>query len=297
MTTQSWSTRVRHDSDATFREWGLELSTKLAAAGLVQTADTGQINWTTVTRPGASTEAGFEVWRMNDALQATAPVFFRIGYGTNSGTTGPRIQVTVGTGTDGAGTLTGTALTTIRSIHSNAAQATDTPRQSYLCVNEGFFGLNWKVGAGQTEGSFFFNRTCDSAGDPTATGGIVIWGTGSAGAFTATQALRFAATAAAYTAQTVIGSTALGICPQTPAATVVGSDIQAMMGWTITPRIAPLFGLCGVLDAEVTTGNTFTTTLVGSTPRTYIGLSTAAGPFGAGNASNPGQPKVAMLWE
>lgn len=26
MTTQSWSTRVRHDSDATFREWGSDVN-------------------------------------------------------------------------------------------------------------------------------------------------------------------------------------------------------------------------------------------------------------------------------
>ena len=298
MTTQSWSTRVRHDSDATFREWGLELNTKLAAAGLIQTADTGQVNWVTVTRPGTNTEGGFEVWRMADVQQATAPVYFRIGYGTGSAATNPRLQVTVGTGTDGAGTLTGTALTTIRSFHGRGGQSTDTPRQSYLCVAEGFVGLNWKIGATNTEGLFAFCRTCSSSGVPTAVGGMVVWGSGVGLALTATQALRFAATAAAYTAQTsTASSTALGLNPQLPISTLVGADLQAMIGWTITPAAAPLFGLCGVLDAEVAVGNTFAATSVGGTPRTYIGLSPTAGPFGAVSTASAGGVKFAMLWE
>lgn len=296
MTTQSWSTRVRHDSDATFREWGLELQTKFLAAGLVQTADTGQINWVTVVRPGTNAEGGYEVYRMNDALQGTAPVFLRIGYGTGSGTTTPRIQVTLGTGSDGAGAITGTALTIIRSIHGNVAQITDTARQSYLCVTEGFIGLNWKVASGVTEGLFIFCRTCASNGSPSVTGGMVVWGNGSATALAATQALRFAASAQAFTARTSTVDSALGFNPQVPTSTAVGADNQVFMGWTITPAVAPLFGVCGVLDAEVADGNTFNATLVGSTPRTYVGLTMIAGPFGPGSAAGA-MPKFAMLWE
>lgn len=297
MTALSWSSRVRHDSDVTFREWGLELSTKLAAAGLVQTADTGQINWATVTRAGSNTDAGYEVWRMADTPQATAPVYFRIAYGTLGGTTAPSIKVTVGTGTDGAGTLTGTALTTARQIHQTGVQVVDTLRNSYLCVNEGFFGLNWKQGAGGTEALFVFNRTCDATGTATVTGALCVWGFGQGSLLTATQALRFAATAAAYTARTTNLNTALGFNPQIPSATLVGADPQVFMGWTITPQVAPLFGVCGVLDAEFLTGNTFTVALVGATPRTYVALTNAAGPFGPSATSEAGMPKFAMLYD
>ena len=286
------------DTDATFREWGLELATQLAAVGLVQTADTGQINWVTVTRPIANTEGGFEVWRFADVQQATAPVYFRIGYGTHGVATAPRIQVTVGTGTDGAGTLTGTALTIIRNANGSVTQVTDTARLSHLCVNEGFFGFNWKTGAGVSEGSFFFCRTCSSSGVPSADGGMVVWGAGTASAVTATQALRFAAAAAAYTAQTATTSrTMLGFSPQMPVSTAVGADNQVFLGWTISPRAVPLFGVCGVLDAEVAAAVTFLATLVGSTERTYIGLSTAAGAFGPESSGAAGMPKFAMLWE
>lgn len=63
-------------TDAAFRTWGLAYNAKLAAAGLVQTADTGQIDWATVLAATAiNTVQGYEIWRFDDALQATVPVF------------------------------------------------------------------------------------------------------------------------------------------------------------------------------------------------------------------------------
>lgn len=297
MTTQSWSTRIRHDSDATFREWGLEFNTKLAAAGLVQTADTGQINWTTVLRPGAGVDAGYEVWRFNDALQATAPIFFRIAYGTFGDATAPRMRFTVGTGSNGSGTITGTALTIQRDVHQDSGQVTDVARQSYLCVVAGFFGFNWKAGSGPTEASFFICRTCDSNGAPTAVGAMVHWGIGNSGAITARQSLRFAAPAQAFTAQTLVAAGALGMNPQCPTSSQSGTDIQVFLGWTITPTAIPLFGVCGVLRSELNTGGTFQATLVGSTPRTYITLNDPAGPFGQVTVASDGGLNIAMLWE
>jgi hypothetical protein len=94
--------------DATFRVWGSGLAAQIAAMGLVQTSDTGQINWATVTRPAIGALAGYEMWRFNDALQATKPVFIRLDYRISSGSVDrPALQPRVGTATDGAGTLTG----------------------------------------------------------------------------------------------------------------------------------------------------------------------------------------------
>src|SRR3954452_19330861 len=95
------------NNDAEFRTWGSAIGPQIAAMGLVQTADTGQINWATVLRPGLNTSAGYEIWRFADALQATKPVFIRIEYGIAAVTDRMRIIARVGTATDGAGTLTG----------------------------------------------------------------------------------------------------------------------------------------------------------------------------------------------
>jgi hypothetical protein len=246
MTTQAWTSRLRHDSDATFREWGSEFSARLAACGLIQHTDTGQVNWASVTRPGANTEGGFEVWRFDDALQGTAPIFLRVGYGTGSGTTSPAISITVGTGTNGSGTLSGTALTSNRRINGSAVQTADTTRASFMCHTEGFFGVSWKHGSSNSVGGFIVDRTCDNAGVKSATGAIVSWGSGSVSAAGARQALRFASPAETFPATTAANTSALGLMAQCPANSTVGSDQQVALGFTITPRAVPLNGVCGV---------------------------------------------------
>ena len=90
----------------------------------------------------------------------------------------------------------------------------------------------------------------------------------------------------------------LGMSPQSPVNTTVGSDIQVAIGWTITPRVAPLFGVCGVYASELGRGGTFNATIVGTTARTYITLYSSTGPFGAlGINSVVGEQHIAMLWE
>lgn len=295
MTTNSWSTRVRHDSDATYQEWRDEFITKLGVVGLA--ADETNITAGAGARPGASTEQGYAVYHLNDSLHGTAPIYIRFGFGTAASTTAPRIQVTVGTSTNGSGVLGGTALTTIRTAQGNAAQTADTNRQSLMCATSGFFGTDWKIGASATETFFAVCRTVDSSGAITAIGALVVWGLGTTNNFTATQALRFASTAVAYTAQTTLANMSLCLNPQSPTVTTVGSDIQAMLAWTITPAVAPLIALCGILDNEISTTTTFTAVLVGSTSRTYIACSTVAGPMGPLNAGASGGLKPAMLWE
>lgn len=294
MTTQSWSTVLDHTGDAGFRAWGSEFAVKLAAAGLVQTADTGQVNWVTVTRPGTNTEGGFEIWRMNDAAQATAPVFFRIGYGTGATATTPRIQITAGTASNGTGTITGTALTTARSTGANAASSAVIAYQSLLCVTTGFFGFSWKIGAASAnvpQSNFLFCRSCDTSGVIDVRGAFVLWGIGATTGFTAYQFLRYAATAAAFTARTATAEFP-GVVPGVPTSSLVGSDNQAYLHWMAIPQVLPVLGSCTIVRSEVSVTSTFSVTLVGATPHTYV----AMGSCGAEASGNPIYG-LAMLWE
>lgn len=295
MTTASWSTRVRHSDDPTYQEWRDEFITKL---GLMTTlvADETNITPGAGSRPASNTEGGYAVYHLNDSLHGTAPIYLRFGFGTASNTSAPRIQVTTGTSTNGSGVLGGTALSSIASINGNTAQTTDTARQSYMCCVAGFFGVSWKVGASASEASFWIARTVDSDGAITATGALAHWGIGNDLQITKRQAFRFAATAAAYTAQTNVANAMLGFAPQTPGNSAVGSDVQAFLAWTLTPRVAPLVGVCGVYLAELAVGGTFSATLVGATPRTYLTMGSNSGPFD--NAPNGfRQLATAMLWE
>lgn len=116
-------------ANADFRQWGLAISNALAAAGLVKTADTGQIDWTTVLATNANLQKrGYEVWRFNDALQATRPVFIRIDYGSGNYPYNPMLWFTIGTATDGAGNPTAhasfpNALMTARTVLSTTSSA------------------------------------------------------------------------------------------------------------------------------------------------------------------------------
>ena len=218
--------------------------------------------------------------------------------GTAAVATHPRIQMTVGTTTNGSGVLGGTCLSTIDVINGGAAQTTDTVRQSYFCATDGFLGISWKNGAGVSEGSAFVCRTVSTAAAISTTGALAVWGASSSSALNRTQAFRYIATAAAYTARTGTQSQmALCISPQSPTSSIIGTDIQAFVAWTMTPAAAPVIGVCGIVSGEIATGTTFTATLVGSTSHTYIKLSDIAGPFGPGTIATAGQPGAAMLWE
>ena len=96
-------------TDAIFRETGQKFAAAFAAIGLVKVPFTGQINWATVAKPAtANTVQGYELWRFDDALQATAPVFIRVGYGGGYAASYFSLNLQIGTGHDGAGNLTGT---------------------------------------------------------------------------------------------------------------------------------------------------------------------------------------------
>lgn len=96
-----------NDTDAHWRAW-VQFVHDVFALGWVQTSDTGQITISTSTKPGAgSTVVGYEVWKMNDSLQATKPVFLKIEYGSGGAANTPAWWLTIGTGSDGAGGITG----------------------------------------------------------------------------------------------------------------------------------------------------------------------------------------------
>jgi len=304
MTTASWSTRLRHDSDATWQEWRDEMITKLGllVTGTVLAADETNITPASGARPGTNTEGGYAVYHISDTLHATAPIYLRFGFGTGVGTTNPRMQFTMGTSTNGSGVLGGTCLSTIATFVSTAAQTTDTARQSYMCGKAGFFGLGWKFDTSQGgvggEGFAMVCRTCDSDGVPTVTGAILRLGIASVSQVSKSQAFRFASVAAAYTAVSAVGQAMLGFAPQGPTNTTVGADIQVSVAWTITPRVAPVFGCVGVYVSELAAGGTFNATPVGTTARTFITLYNTAGPFsGISATATAGYQAIAILWE
>lgn len=98
--------RLSNADTTLFRAWGSAVSTALGQM-LTRVTQTGEINWATVSAPASgSTFQGFEVYRLNDALQATAPLFFKFEYGSGGSSTTIAIRLTIGKGVNGSGTIT-----------------------------------------------------------------------------------------------------------------------------------------------------------------------------------------------
>lgn len=292
MATQAWVTDIGMQNDADFRAWGLELSTKFQAAGLVQTADTGQINWTTVTKPGASTTvAGYEVYKLNDSLDGSAPIRILIEYGTANSATQQGIWFTVGAATDGAGVITGTKSTRVIVPENAITTSGAGTYPSYCCVTEGFFGLAWKW---QNANSRFITivtvgRTTDNTGAITADG-FYVSHSGGTGNTEKIQCVRLASPATVFN-----DSVSHTVFPGLPTGSALpNGDTQVYTTWGNFPDVRPLKFLCGIIRTELVNGVTFSTILVGTTSHTYLSLSGTGHPV---ESVGSGLYGIAMLYE
>lgn len=307
MTTSSWSSAIDHSSDATFRAWGSDISTHLAAIGLVQTADTGQINWTTATRPGVNTVAGYEIWRFNDSLQGSAPIFFKLEYGTDSLATRPMVFITVGTGSNGSGTITGTSSTRTKcsqSVASIISAVANYP--SYACAVPGGAWIAFKVGAGNTTpvGSsivaFGIFRYNDPDGTPNGNGYVVYCGSGSTTLNPmAVQSVRTVSPATVFAVDTNGCYVLIPHADNGSSLTLDTGDMQVFSHWAPTRRSMQLNLICSYLGSEMSAGTTFSTKVMGTSNRTYIAT---GGGLGYGSSSGSGGSggtvsRNAAIWE
>jgi hypothetical protein len=138
---------INHEITGTerFRLWGAKVREMLEGIGLTRTADTGQINWATVEWPAAETDAGYEIYRFNDTLQATRPIYIKIFYGRGEGEKRYRIGLQVGSKSNGTGTIEG-GLSTRANLEPKASSGfaalgrihavySDSEFLLWLCVN------------------------------------------------------------------------------------------------------------------------------------------------------------------
>lgn len=139
MATDSRFLPANISNDAEFRTWAQGIAAQLAGAGgLVKTGDTGQIDLATAVKPAAiNTAAGYEIYRFNDALQATKPVFLKVEYGIGSSLDRPGLWLTVGTQSTGAGVFTGVTTTTRIQVRNNASRGAGGLLLSYCSGGDG----------------------------------------------------------------------------------------------------------------------------------------------------------------
>lgn len=287
MTTSVTTTVIAHTNDAGFRTWAAEVITQITAVGIVQTGDTGQINTATVTRPGTNTNAGYAIFRFDDSVQGTAPIFFRIDFGTGTAAAQPRMQLTVGTATNGSGTISGLGI-----VATNIAAATPTSAvtnyTTRVCAVDGFLGFMWKLG-GTGVGVVGFFAICRSVNS----GGVA---TGDAASiYTANN--NPAVTMARYSAggSVVMETGSYCLIHGGMTSTLVGGDAQVFRHYLCNPRVMPNKFLTTVLSSELGNNTTFTAQPIDATSHTFI----SGGAQGIGQAGLPANAArvMAMIWE
>ncbi len=301
-------------TSAAYRTWGLAVSAALVSAGLVKVTQTGQIDWTTATAPTLLNTAGFEVFRFDDTLQSTAPIYLKVGYyGANSSNSTPLLTLQMGTGVNGSGTLTGTVTTNQYTGWSGSYTSisqptpTNTAQVIRMCSKPGYFMAIANTNVSSTYAipfGFCVSRTVDDAGAPTAAGAY-LWmlgpQTGSGGNFIApmTYAVNFATG--------VVGAitNAAAAPPGDLTNYDTGDTAYVLPHYACLPAPKPVVGV--VTTRTISTGwpegSEFDCAVVGSTPRHYAVL----GPGITGNTlwantamgltNETAYGSAAFLWE
>lgn len=301
MTTSAYSSVLDHTSDAAFRAWGSELSTNIAATGMVQTADTGQINWVTALRPGVNTAGGYEIWRFSDST-----IFLKIEYGTSTGANFPQMWSTVGTGSSGTGTLTGQLST--RSIFTTQLSPASTvvAYQSRVCHNtvsagtvSCAFSLSWKeqFNTNQNGGLLVVGKTVDGTGFPTNVGYGVLRALPSTGQVSF-QSVRSVAGAPATYSDLISNFMVPGDIGASNSLTSGGVQ-QAYQIPMNVPDVLVFNWAAIVLQTEAARGSTLSVAMVGLTTSVNIYVSVgqiSTGTFG-GNAYVSTRYTIAMIYQ
>jgi hypothetical protein len=309
MPVKQWDFPINHANDADFRAWGSDLSASLAQVGLVQTADTGQINWTTVLRPAINTYAGYEIWRFPDSS-----LFLKWEYGTAANSFNIALRVQVGTGSSGAGTLTGaTSANTVIGAASLASTPNGSSRRSFLTrdPNNAFFGFVGYVAVANPDANpsgsagslalFCVSRTVDASTTPT-TQGYTVYAKSTSAITQLTQCQGVDIQNNISTATTTDKS--FCYVPFTITSSLIGGLPQFFTHFvplsTTVPRVVPQFGICTVFTSEIASGVTFSANPIGAALRTFIALP-ACNASGAVNDPSTGSTtpiyRLAIIWE
>jgi hypothetical protein len=171
---------------ADFQGWVMFIHNLLVTTGgWVQTADTGQMTTPPAAAPtAANQQLCYAVYRMADALQATAPIFMKITYGSGNfgtGTPVPSFWVTLGTGSNGAGVITGIFYNGASNLNSTVTASSNATSlcNSYGSADVDRVHLLMFVRAGADDCMYFsLERTKDATGATNSDGVIMIWGRG-----------------------------------------------------------------------------------------------------------------------
>ena len=164
---------LRNNNSANFRAWGSTVSAQIGAM-LTRVTQTGDINWATVgTGSGSGAYVGSEVFRFNDSLQATHPIFIKFEYGNGGYSEAAALRMTVGKSADGAGNIGGVLLAATAVI--NHAYTAGDVGNCYISGGASWFALSLAPLDVGLAGLFYIERSVNSGGAPTGDALMIGW--------------------------------------------------------------------------------------------------------------------------
>ena len=108
------STTQDYSVQANWTAWADGIHNAILNRGWLATSDTGQVNTATVTVPTSGADAGYRLYKTNDGVGDQ--FFLKIVYGRSTSVRHPSSKWQLGTGSDGAGNLTGNLSNTFHMI-------------------------------------------------------------------------------------------------------------------------------------------------------------------------------------
>ena len=161
---------------ANFKAWAQAISSWFATCGWVQASDTGQVNWSTIAAVPGSSAFIFEIWKPGDGL---ANFYVKVEYGNKGIAAAPAIQVSMGSATNGAGTLQGFVTMVHQCETQNLSSGGLTLHECNFSGDSGQIAvMMWRAtGVNGAPQSFAIQRSLNSSG--TRTGDYAtIWAQG-----------------------------------------------------------------------------------------------------------------------
>lgn len=273
---------------ANFKQWASAISAFFTTAGWTQSADTGQVNWSTIASVPGSGAYVYEVWKPGDALTV---FYLKVEYGNVSGTNCPSLRVTLGTLTNGSGTLAGYVTDAIKvNVNSFTAPSATTQYECDFSGDASRIGvMMWRNGINNCQQLFAVERSLNASGTYTSSY-VTIWTKGYSSNSTAAQyTIVFGAGVAPALKNSVFG--AGGWTARTGQVINTAVNAGAFNGSIPFDTPAPYIGYfdysCTVVGigapADFAEGVTFTASLYGST-RTF--MPSALGAFGIPASGN-----------
>jgi hypothetical protein len=143
------------------------------AAGTVSMAVTTQADethagsgtTTALASPPGTSAYVYEIWGMGDALQATSPFYLKLECGTGGAANYPNIYFTIGTGVNGAGSLSGNTGTRTTLKGSTSTGGGATLYECNFCGSSDYFGMMlWRLAGTAHVSVLCMERSKDSFG-------------------------------------------------------------------------------------------------------------------------------------